>query len=597
MDVWTYKQSLAVLLSLTLAAVGLWAGAAEEVTAAAEKEMVRNVRGELVEKPQYGGILSVADTGAGQPRMQATDPWHDYTAPVNNLVLEKLGMPDWKVSPEEYRFSFAFFPMELTQGWLAESWEQPDPLTIIFHVRRGVHWHDKAPMNGRELTAKDVEFTWHRLLGMGSGFTEQSAVNATLTQLPIVSVQATDDWTVEVKSSEFSFQTLRNLVVDLNNFVQPPEVIQQYGNLQDWRTLVGTGPFELTDIVEGSALTFTKYPNYWAFDENHPDNRLPYLDEINILLMPDFSTRMAALRTGKIAIGREGSIPIDQVESIQRTNPELKLVETPGMFTVAVRLHVADLILSDIRVRMALQKALDLDAIGETYYKGYADPTPWGFGGPGPEGYYTPFDEWPEAIKAGYRYDAEEAERLLGEAGYPRGADGIRFSKNYDVSEGWGMDVDLAQVLKAYWAEIGVDVSINVVEAGLMFDRFKTATYGGMTYGELRSSENYPASQNYRSYHSTGRWGDVHGSHDSVGDALLDKANAATDIEDYKQWTKDAELHFAGQHYNLWLPNIPRFIFHQPWLHGYYGQWEHQDNTLYFTRLWIDGALREEMGH
>ncbi|MDE0450015.1 MAG: ABC transporter substrate-binding protein [Spirochaetaceae bacterium] len=68
----------------------------------------------------------------------------------------------------------------------------------------------------------------------------------------------------------------------------------------DWRNLVGTGPYELVDWVEGSSLSYTKNPNYWAFDEKYPDNRLPYIDEIVWLVMPEESTRLAAFRSGQI---------------------------------------------------------------------------------------------------------------------------------------------------------------------------------------------------------------------------------------------------------------------------------------------------------
>ena len=60
-------------------------------------------------------------------------------------------------------------------------------------------------------------------------------------------------------------------------FIQPPEVIEQFGDMQDWRNIVGTGPFMMTDFVLDSSLTFTKNPNYWGFDEKYPENRLPYV--------------------------------------------------------------------------------------------------------------------------------------------------------------------------------------------------------------------------------------------------------------------------------------------------------------------------------
>ena len=70
--------------------------------------------------------------------------------------------------------------------------------------------------------------------------------------------------------------------------------------MKDWRNVVGTGPLRLTDVVEGSSVTWEKNPDYWGYDEKFPHNRLPYIDEYRSLLMPDMSTRLAALRTGKI---------------------------------------------------------------------------------------------------------------------------------------------------------------------------------------------------------------------------------------------------------------------------------------------------------
>ena len=74
-------------------------------------------------------------------------------------------------------------------------------------------------------------------------------------------------------------------------WIYPPEVIGQHGHMQDWKTAVGTGPYMLTDWVKGSAITYTKNPNYWGHDEKFPENRLPYLDEVKALIIPDPSTR------------------------------------------------------------------------------------------------------------------------------------------------------------------------------------------------------------------------------------------------------------------------------------------------------------------
>ena len=144
-------------------------------------------------------------------------------------------------------------PLRVMKGQLAESWSQPDPLTIIWKIRQGVNWHNKAPMNGRELTAKDVEYNFHRYFALGSGFTEP-AKQAPAADLPFESVTATDDWTVVMKLSRPRLDTLDVLTTGagFNWYILGPEVIEQYGNHEDWRNVVGTGPWELTDKVEGA---------------------------------------------------------------------------------------------------------------------------------------------------------------------------------------------------------------------------------------------------------------------------------------------------------------------------------------------------------
>ena len=90
------------------------------------------------------------------------------------------------------------------------------------------------------------------------------------------------------------------IVGDYFSFIMPPEVIEQYGDVQDWRNLVGTGPFMLTDVVEGSSMTYVKNPDYWGYDEKYPQNRLPYVDELRVLVMPEEATVMSALRSGQL---------------------------------------------------------------------------------------------------------------------------------------------------------------------------------------------------------------------------------------------------------------------------------------------------------
>ena len=161
-------------------------------------------------------------------------------------------MMDWGIDRNEYGMDkVTYTPLWGKRGLLAEGWSQPDPLTIILNIRQGVHWHNKAPMNGRELTASDIEYNLHRVYGIGSGWTAENKppvlYGDAFTNLPVESVRTTDKYTVVVKLKEpLPSGGLNNFLGLHPTNILPPEVIEEHGDLQDWRNVIGTGPFELT---------------------------------------------------------------------------------------------------------------------------------------------------------------------------------------------------------------------------------------------------------------------------------------------------------------------------------------------------------------
>ena len=274
------------------------AGEEDAAAAATEKEMVRDPStGKMVTAPEYGGTITFARTSTGEH----TDGWYigGFAYHYTTLVNEKLGIGDWGLDRDVFDWRTSAQPLSAFKGHLADSWETPDPTTFIFHIRQGVHWHDKAPMNGRELTAKDIQFNYHRLLGIGSGFSEASP-HARYALPATESVTATDQGTVVFKLKETNLTGLARIIDGWISAIYPPEVIKQHGDMRDWTVVVGTGPYELTDVTEGSSMTWTKNPDYWSFDEKYPENRLPYADQIKTLILPDPAARLAALRSGRI---------------------------------------------------------------------------------------------------------------------------------------------------------------------------------------------------------------------------------------------------------------------------------------------------------
>ena len=247
----------------------------------------------------------------------------------------------------------------------------------------------------------------------------------------------------------------------------PPEVIEQHGDLTDCDNMVGTGPYMLTEWVENSSMTYSKNPDYWDYDEKYPENRLPYIDQINRLIMPEKETQLAALRSGRLDyIGQSGGgqLQAAQVESLRRTNPDIAVY--PWAFrsetSVAFNLrHPSPF--QDIRVRKAMQMAIDLETINNTYFGGlWNDDTPGDYRRRSARDTSSHSKQWPEATRNVFAYDTEGAEALLDEAGYPRGADGVRFKAVHNPLSAW--DMGYQEIAVEYWDAIGIDVEIRTHE-------------------------------------------------------------------------------------------------------------------------------------
>ncbi len=492
-------------------------------------------------------------------------------------------------------------PDDIIVGRLAERWEQPDPTTIVFHIRQGVNWHDKAPMNGRALTAKDVEFNFHRYLGLGSGFTEVPegvAAVASVDDLGITSVTAQGN-TVVFKLAEQNLDALKTLLTQNVLFIYPPEVIQAGTGVDigDWQNLVGTGPYELTDWVEGSSITWDKAPDYWGFDEKFPQNRLPYIDTINMQVMPESQTRLAALRSGRVDfLGFHGNAQItsiDQMESLQRTNPDIVVEAYSYRSETSPLVNTSKPPLDDVRVRRALQLALDIEGWGETYFKGYAVTQPQGWMGRALYPYMTRYEDWPADLKAAYSYNPAEAERLLDEAGLSRGADGTRFEMEMISTPTWG-DQGWNELLAAGWREIGIDVTISYLEGAVVnarraakdYDlRMLVSGYEWNPTGQLLSHVSYAGlSHTFLN--------------DPVYDEMVSRVQAATTLEERQRLSREASDYLNRQHVAIWGARVPQFNVFWPWVKGYNGEADpgDMDRSLIYSRLWIDQDLKREMG-
>ena len=599
MNVVQVGRTFAVALVLVLTATGLWAaGAEEQPAAAADKKYVTDPStGKVVVAPQYGGTITYAQKSepAG-PDTVISGPWAQvYVGPV----LEKLGIPDWATPRDEFDFKF-HNPPKHTIGQLAESWSQPDPLTYIVKVRHGVHWHDKAPMHGRELTAQDIEYNYHRILGLGSGFTERSEfARSSWTGVHVESITASDEWTVVFRLKELNLKAPVAILDGNIAWLFPPEVIKEHGDVTDWRNLVGTGPMMLTEWTEGSSVTWEKNPDYWGYDEKYADNRLPYIDRLRALIMPEVATYMAALRTARVdyigPIGSQSQMKtLDQVESLQRTNPEIVIwpyVRSCNGICIGMNVQVPPF--DDIRVRKAMQMALDLETINNAYYKGNADITPQGQVNRSFTDVVTQFEDWPEDVKKVFDYDPEGAAALLDEAGYPVDADGIRFKT--ELMHLQREDLNAVELIASYWAKIGVDVEIQLppnAEFGARRsarDFELISAHAGGVWFPMSRLQRYTAAVPWNTSNVNDPW----------YEATYEAGLAATTLEEQNRIAGELNQYVIENFWGIWGGSAPQYVGIQPWIIGFNGEPQigaGRNNTV-FTRLWIDQDLKTAMGH
>ncbi|MCL0029268.1 ABC transporter substrate-binding protein [Dehalococcoidia bacterium] len=577
-----------------------------EVVKAVPVEVIKEVRaayvtdpatGKAVTAPQYGGTL----TSAHDELPPHCDSYSmvGYANLISSAVIERAALMDWAIDRNIHDMKTTSIDTSLMTGNLAKSWEIPDDKTFVFNIREGVNWHDKAPMNGRELTAKDIEFNLHRYLAMGSGFDEVCNEVGRFGEIPWESIEATDNNTVVLKLKAPHLWALTEIFFNQGSgWMYPPEVIEQHGDVQDWKNLVGTGPFALTEYVEGSSITWEKNPNYWKNDEKYPDNQLPYVDNIRLLILPETATRVAAMRSGKVDFLYD-SIPLDTAKSLAKTNPEIVQHTYRGRSNSTLFVNQEKDFFSDINVRHALQMAIDLQTINNMIYGGLGNWEPTGMSSV--PGWTTPFAEWPEELRKFHSYDPAGAEALLDSAGYPRGDDGVRIKLKMQAVD-VDFIVDYYQIVAQYWDRVGIEIELERVALAEYYPTvMNTKTFN---FAFVESGGTYFEDHLVTRFWSKREGGTLaHKMNDAKYDRIIDDLLAASKLKDYMALVKEADWHVIENHWRIWGVAAPNIFVTQPWIIGYNG--EKGLGTIgigpsSFTmgsRLWIDHDMKKAMGY
>jgi len=349
---------------------------------------------------------------------------------------------------------------------LAESWQQPEPTTLVFRLRPGVRFH-----NGRELDAHDVR-VWHERL-----MDPKTAAPFKAFFQVIRKVEPVDARTVRL-TLEYPFAPLlANFASLRGSAIVPRELIEKGVNLS--QQAVGTGPFRLTEFVSQSHARYEKNPQYW-------EKGLPYLDGLILKIMVEEDTRVAALRAGALQYAPLTAVAAQRLQG----DPRLLVLRSPKAWLTLMLFNNTRPPFTDARVRRAIAMAIDRKEVIDKAVAGagvLSGPMPTGHGD-----WYVP------PAELGYRVDVDGARRLLAEAGFPNG-----FQTTLQASPQYPEWVAGAVVVQQHLKRIGVDATIQQLEWGQVLKNINRANRAYdlcmVAYTFFPDPDNY----HYNFYHST----------------------------------------------------------------------------------------------
>lgn len=364
--------------------------------------------------PQYGGILKITHAldadNLGDPTVR---PMSSTGVRVGYMAVETLLRYDEKGVPVP---------------WLATGYKvSKDLRSITLTLRKGIKFHD-----GTDFNAEAVKWNLDRY---------RTSANQELKA--VESIEVVDDSTIKLNLSAWNSTLIDNLTTQAGMIISPT-ALQKNGS--DWCKThpVGTGPFKFVSWQRDTSIKFEKFSGYWQKGK-------PYLDGIEWVIISDMMSRTAAFRKGEANV-----LLIVEPNDVKDLEKEGKYYfNTGGLSGLAICLagdsgH-ADSPFADVRVRRAVEYAVDKKALVDSLTMGYgkvcnqyAYPGSWGVN---------------PNVK-GYPYDPVKAKKLLAEAGYPSGF------KTKLYTPGWGTYVYPPPAIQDYLAKVGIEVEIEVVNQG-----------------------------------------------------------------------------------------------------------------------------------
>ncbi len=325
------------------------------------------------------------------------------------------------------------------KGQLAESWDLSEDGTIYtFRLRKGVKFHD-----GTQFDAQAVKYNFDRFLNSEAPQYSETA-NGYFSfagfSSEVKSVDVIDDYTVRVTLHQPNFEWLRIGMEDCPHLsIISPAAIEKYGDEGLPLHLIGTGPFKFVEREPGIKIVLDRNDDYWG--------EKPGLDRIIFRELEDSATRVNALRAGEANLIMEP--PWDEIESLKSEGFVItQNNNAPTFFYMTLNMNSPKL--QDVRVRKAINYAIDRQGIVDRVLRGYGRPA-YGMLNAGTYAHDPDF--------AAYEYDPEKAKALLAEAGLEPG----ELVLNFDVMR-YGYDELVEKWVQRDLKKVGIEMRLNKME-------------------------------------------------------------------------------------------------------------------------------------
>jgi len=339
---------------------------------------------------------------------------------------------------------------------LAETWETPDPLTYVFHLRRGVKFHD-----GRTLTSADVKFTIDSILSGAVQSPKRGAFQL------VQAIETPDDATVVFHLREPYASFLWNLTRLAIGMVP------QGAGVEAAQHPIGTGPFRFVSMTADEEIVLERNRDYFG--------GAPKIERVRFQIVPDAIVRALELRKGAADVAGVNSLTPDMAVTLAK-QPGIVAEEQPGSEIAYVAMNFNDPILARREVRQALAYATDRAALIQYLLRGQARPA----------NSLLPPNNWAyEPNVRQYGYDPAQAEKLLDAAGFPRSANGVRLRLTLKTSTEESARL-LGEVLADQWKRVGVALELRPLETATLYSDIAHGSFQLYTFRWTGGANNDP---------------------------------------------------------------------------------------------------------